>query len=77
MNRLRQAASSFSTKSSSSEALLCELVQLNIIIIIMRSSVKDIQDNIAIISYKGRLEKGKILFRGIIIIQSFIHVNIV
>ena len=43
MNRTRQMASSITKKSTGPDALLCELFDLNIIIIIMRSSVKDIQ----------------------------------
>lgn len=61
---MRQTVNTSSTISGSPEAYLCEIFDLNIIAIIMRSSVKDIQGNIAMIQYKGRLQKGKILFRG-------------
>ena len=50
--------------SRNADAYLCELIDLDMIVIILRSSVKEIQDDIAIIQYNGRPQKAKILFRG-------------
>ena len=64
VNRNRSTTMTSSTISRSPEAYLCELQDLDMIVIVLRSSVKEVYDDTAVIQYDGQLHYGNILFRG-------------
>ena len=63
-NRTRSILMASSIASRSPEAYLCEVSDLDMIVIILRSSVKDVYNDTAVFQYNGQLQNGKILFRG-------------
>ena len=62
--RVQKLTTASSITPINPEAYLCEIVDLDIIVIILRSSVKEVYDDTAVIQYNGQLHKAKIFFRG-------------
>ena len=62
--RVQKSTTASSIAPKIPEAFLCELVDLDIVVIILRSSVKEVYDDTAVIQYNGQLHKAKIFFRG-------------